>query len=245
MYMVNLGFGVSNLANAYGQLLRAQGCGARVFELINRSPKSNTSTLSLSNVKKTPQAIPPRTVSPLVCFENVSFGYPDKRELLRDVSMSIQAGEIVAVTGQSGSGKSTLLSLASRFHDPSAGTVSISGLDVTEWDTKALRNNVAVVPQDVILFEGTIAENIAYSAEGRTREDIVSAARISRADAFVEAMPLKYDTIVGERGQTLSGGQRKLIGNQSSRETEKTKLFLESPGGGYDDHHSRSEDMSR
>jgi ATP-binding cassette, subfamily B, multidrug efflux pump len=142
-------------------------------------------------------------------FRHLTFTYPGAtRPALRDVSFRVPAGQTVALVGRTGSGKSTLLALLTRTFDPPAGTVFLDGVDVLEVDLHALRESLAVAPQDSFLFSTTVAENIAYGVGHEDRAEVVRAARIAHLDDDVRGFPLGYDTLVGERGITLSGGQR-------------------------------------
>lgn len=145
-------------------------------------------------------------------FENVRFTYPGASEpALRGVSLRIEHGQTVAFVGGNGSGKTTLLSLVPRLFDPDSGRVRIDGCDITEAHLRSLRRQIGVVTQEVVLFEGAIASNIAYANPGATREQIEGAARLAGADDFIRAKPGGYDAQVGEQGVSLSGGQRQRI----------------------------------
>jgi len=146
-----------------------------------------------------------------VRFEAVDFGYEPGRQILWNVDFTIPAGATVAVVGGSGSGKSTLARLLFRFYDPDGGRVLIDGQDLRAVDQKSLRRRLGIVPQDTLLFNETIAYNIAYSDPGATREAVVEAARGARVDDFIVSLPAGYDTQVGERGVKLSGGERQRI----------------------------------
>ena len=146
-----------------------------------------------------------------LAFENVSFAYPNGSVVLRDVNISIAPGETIAVVGQTGSGKSTLMKLLLRFYSPSKGSVKLDGIDLGELKIPDLRSAFGLVSQDVFLFHGNVADNIAYGRPGADRADIEAAAKAAEAHDFILKLPQTYDTIVGERGQKLSGGQRQRI----------------------------------
>ena len=151
----------------------------------------------------------PGPASGEVEFRHLTFAYPGAtRPALRDVSFRVPAGHTVALVGHTGSGKSTLLALLSRTFEPPPGTVFLDGVDVLDYDLHALREQLAVAPQDTFLFSATVAANIAYGVAREDREAIERAARVAHLDADVRAFPHGYDTMVGERGITLSGGQR-------------------------------------
>ncbi|MVW73183.1 ATP-binding cassette domain-containing protein [Bordetella sp. 15P40C-2] len=144
-------------------------------------------------------------------FEGVNFGYEPGRQVLWDIDLTVPAGSTVAVVGGSGSGKSTLARLLFRFYDPTAGSIRINGQDLRQVNVRSIRKSLGIVPQDTVLFNETIAYNIAYSAPGATREQIIQAARGARMDDFIESLPAGYETPVGERGIMLSGGERQRI----------------------------------
>ena len=141
------------------------------------------------------------------------FGYPEAgREALSGIDLVIDAGETVALVGASGSGKTTLVNLIPRFHAPSTGTITLDGIDIRELTLASLRSNIALVSQDVLLFDDSVAANIAYGRpEGTSREQVVAAAEAAHAREFIEAMPQGFDTLIGENGARLSGGQRQRV----------------------------------
>ncbi|MDW8465758.1 MAG: ABC subfamily B transporter ATP-binding protein [Chloroherpetonaceae bacterium] len=143
----------------------------------------------------------------------MEFSYPSRKEVkvLKGVSFSVRSGERVALVGPSGAGKSTIVSLLLRFYTPDAGAILIDGKDSQEYDLTALRKQMSIVPQDVLLFGGTIAENIAYGKPDASEAEIIEAAKKAHAHEFVSLFPEGYKTIVGERGIKLSGGQRQRI----------------------------------
>ncbi len=144
-------------------------------------------------------------------FENVDFGYDAKREILRDVSFEVPAGKKVAVVGPSGSGKSTLARLLFRFYDVNKGRITIDGQDIREVKQESVRAAIGVVPQDTVLFNDTIYYNIAYGRPDATRAEIENAARIAHISSFIERLPDKWETTVGERGLKLSGGEKQRV----------------------------------
>ncbi|WP_158630104.1 ABC transporter ATP-binding protein [Cohnella sp. AR92] len=146
-----------------------------------------------------------------IAFEEVTFGYEKGREVLRDFSLRIRPGEKIGITGHTGAGKSTLLQLLGRFYDPDAGAVRLDGVDLKRIDPADLRKSIGIVFQDTFLFDGTIAENIAYGVADASPERIMEAARLARAHSFIERLPFGYDTRVGERGVRLSGGEKQRI----------------------------------
>ncbi len=146
-----------------------------------------------------------------VRFEHVQFGYDSRRPILHDLSFDIPAGHKVAVVGASGAGKSTLARLLFRFYDVGGGRITINGQDIREVTQQSLRRAIGIVPQDTVLFNDSIYYNIAYGRPDATREEVIQAARAAHIHAFVESLPDKYDTLVGERGLKLSGGEKQRV----------------------------------
>jgi ATP-binding cassette subfamily B protein len=146
-----------------------------------------------------------------VCFEHVSFAYESTRPILHDIHFRIPAGRTVAIVGGSGSGKSTLARLLLRFHEPATGRITINGQDLRELDATSVRAAIGIVPQDTSLFNETIAHNIGYGRIEASGEDIVAAAKAANVHDFVSALPHGYDTLVGERGLKLSGGEKQRV----------------------------------
>jgi subfamily B ATP-binding cassette protein MsbA len=144
-------------------------------------------------------------------FEGVSFAYRPGRPVLEDVDLEVPRGSVVALVGPSGAGKSTLVDLIARFHDPTAGRITVDGVDLREFGIGSLRACLGVVSQETVLFHDTVRENIAYGMPDRTPADVERAARAAYAHEFVSALPRGYDTVVGERGTQLSGGQRQRL----------------------------------
>ena len=167
-------------------------------------------------------------------FSNVIFGYQKEYPILKGVSFSIKAGEMVGIVGPTGAGKSTVMSLIPRFYDADSGRVLIDGADVRDYSLKPLRDQIAYVLQETILFRGTIAQNIAYGRGSATRDDIVAAAKLANADEFISGMPQGYDTMVGDRGDTLSGGQRQRIGIARAIIRNNPILILDEPTAALD-----------
>lgn len=195
---------LGGLPEQIASIQRALGATDRVFELIdgdvekiNLATKKPTSSQGAGNIE----------------FENVSFNYPTRPDfqVLKNISFSVNSGETIALVGQSGSGKSTIAALVSRFYDPIAGKIKIDGKNSTDYELSDLRGKIALVPQDVILFAGTIRENIAYGKPEASDEEIMEAAKKANAYDFISSFPDKFMTLVGERGIQLSGGQRQRI----------------------------------
>jgi ABC-type multidrug transport system fused ATPase/permease subunit len=161
-----------------------------------------------SQVKEKPNAIELGRLKGQVSFENVSFSYNSLGSALSDISFNVQPGQLVALLGGSGSGKSTIASLIPRFYDVSSGRITVDGIDIRDVTLVSLRKNVNVAQQDVFLFSATIRDNIAYGAPGASMEQIIEAAKAAQIHSFIQSLPDGYNTWVGERGTTLSGGEK-------------------------------------
>lgn len=190
----------------------------RLGETLDQYQRAMASTHRVLNLLDTPIAIRPGTtalptaqVSGEVIFEDVSFGYHERQPILKNLSLKIPAGKTTAIVGSTGSGKSTLVKLLLRFYEVNAGHIFLDGLDLQSLSLKDLRKSVGLVSQDVFLFHGTVAENIAYGSFNATIDEIMRAANVAEAHDFIVGLPDGYDTIVGERGQKLSGGQRQRL----------------------------------
>lgn len=162
-----------------------------------------------------------QSVDGRISFSNVSFTYSEGKEVLSNISFDIEKGQTIAFVGPSGGGKTTLCHLIPRFYDITDGSIKIDGVDVKDFTYESLRKNIGIVQQDVFLFTGTIYENIAYGRLDATEEEIINAAKLANIDEFVESLPDKYDTYIGERGVKLSGGQKQRL--------SIARLFLKNP----------------
>src|SRR5829696_6287901 len=168
-------------------------------------------------------------------FDSVRFSYPgNEREALSDVSFEVGPGEVLALVGPSGSGKSTIAKLLLRFFDPHAGAVRLDGHDLRSLTLRSLRENVAVLLQETLVFDGTVRENIAYGKLEASEEEIVAAAKAADAHGFVEALPEGYDTVVGQKGRRLSNGQRQRVAIARAMIRDARVLFLDEPTTGLD-----------
>jgi ABC-type multidrug transport system fused ATPase/permease subunit len=203
LYSTFVGASFGGIAELYAQIQKAIGATERVFELLEETPEKINSTQEETSQK----------INGNVTFKNVEFSYPSRKEIkvLKDVSFTASFGQKIAIVGPSGVGKSTIASLLLRFYDIEGGEILIDEKNIYDYDLETLRGNMSIVPQDVILFGGTIKENIAYGKPNATDEEILLAAKQANALNFIEGFPEKFETIVGERGIKLSGGQRQRI----------------------------------
>jgi ABC-type multidrug transport system fused ATPase/permease subunit len=193
---------VRKLTTVYPKIQRANAAAERVFEIID------------SRSEYAEDAGKPRMhhLRDSIVFEKVTFVYPEaNRPAVRNVSLTVRRGEIVALVGSNGSGKTTLVSLLPRFFPTTSGRIFIDGQDITQVSLRSLREQFSLITQDTVIFPDTIASNIGYGRMGATRAEIEEAARKAFADEFIRQMPEGYETIVGEHGATLSGGQKQRI----------------------------------
>ena len=204
LYTTFIGASFGGIAEMYAQIQKAVGATERVFELLEETPEA---------INANPRASPIEKIKGTVSFKNVAFSYPSRQEVevLKDVNFNAEFGQKIAIVGPSGAGKSTISSLLLRFYDITSGEILVDGKNIYDYDLENLRGNMSIVPQDVILFGGTIRENIAYGKPDATDEEIMLAAKQANALNFVEGFPEKFETLVGERGVKLSGGQRQRI----------------------------------
>jgi ABC transporter fused permease/ATP-binding protein len=213
LYTVFVGGAVGSFAEIVSQVQKAVGATQRVRELMITPPEFGTPN-PRHDVASKPHPDPaPNRLDGSVRFEHVSFRYPSRPDLpvLKDLSLAAASGEKIALVGPSGAGKSTVVSLLLRFYDPDEGHVSFGRHFAWEYDPERLRANLAVVPQEVLLFGGSIRENIAYGRPGASEEEIRDAARRAHCEEFITRFPEGYETRVGERGVQLSGGQRQRV----------------------------------
>ena len=188
-------------ARIFSQIKEGQGAMQRVFELLDTTP----------DVTDSPEARPLPDVHGHVRFDHVSFAYDPRHPVIIDLSFEVQQGETVALVGPTGSGKSTIANLLHRFYDPVEGRITIDNQDLRDVRLTSLYRQLAIVPQETILFGDTIRENIRYGRTDATDEDLIAASRAANAHDFISALPDGYDTPVGEKGVNLSGGQRQRL----------------------------------
>lgn len=167
-------------------------------------------------------------------FENVDFSYEPNTPVLKNVSFTIEPGQVAALVGPTGAGKTTVISLIPRFYDPTSGLVKVDGYDVRRFTQKSLRHQMSFVLQETLLFHGPIWHNIAYGKPEATRSEILRAAELANAREFIEVLPDGYNTIVGERGVTLSGGQRQRIAIARAVIRNTPILIMDEPSSGLD-----------
>jgi ATP-binding cassette subfamily B protein len=192
------------------------------------------------DVRERPGAIPAPAFTGAVEFQNVSFAYESGQRLLEEIDIKVHPGQHVALVGPSGGGKSTLLSLLLRLYDPLKGRVLIDGKDVRELTLSSLRAQISVVLQDNLLFAASVCDNIRNAAPGATLEDVERAARLANAHEFITELAVGYDTILGEKGVTLSHGQRQRIAIARAAIRQAPILVLDEPTTGLDRKNERA-----
>lgn len=213
-----------DFAKYAGRISKAAAAGERVVELLGREP----------DVRDLPNAVPAPSLKGAIQFEDVRFCYEDQSPVFEHLDLDLPPGKFVALVGPSGIGKSTLISLLLRLYDPQAGRVLIDGHDIRDFTLHSLRSQVSVVLQDNLLFAANLWENIGHGASDASRRQIQAAAELANAHDFIEALPQGYDTVLGERGVTLSHGQRQRIAIARAAVRRSPILVLDEPATGLD-----------
>lgn len=200
-YINNFWNPVINIGNFYNSLITATAYLERIFETLDVEPE----------IQDAPHAIEMPEIQGNVVFDDVVFSYEDNQPILNHISLNVEAGQSVALVGPTGAGKTTIINLLSRFYDIDSGQILIDGIDIRDVTLKSLRQQMGVMLQDTFVFSGTILDNIQYGNPQASREEIIAAAKVVRAHDFIKELKDGYDTVVEERGSTLSAGQRQLI----------------------------------
>tara|TARA_R110000737_G_scaffold335311_2_gene354036 strand:- start:127 stop:1785 length:1659 start_codon:yes stop_codon:yes gene_type:complete len=201
LYTTFIGGSIAGLGDIYGQVQKAIGSSERVLEILNEATEKQTGTAFLGRMKGS------------IRFDKVSFHYPTRPEyrVLNELSLHAEPGEKIALAGHSGAGKSTIIQLLLKFYEVGSGSILLDDKSITDWDPQGLRKNIGMVPQEVLLFGGSIRENIRYAKPDASDEELLQAAKQANALEFIDKFPEGLDTLVGERGIKLSGGQRQRI----------------------------------
>ena len=215
---------LSSIAHTTGLLQSAIAGANRVREILDMVPEALDSA----------DAVDASTVKGEIEFDHVEFGYDDTRPVLDDISFTAQPGEMVAVVGLTGAGKSTLVSLIPRFHEATSGRVLVDGVDVAHYRLRSLREQIAIVLQDAVLFGGTVRDNIRYGRLDATDDEVERAARAARAHDFIMRLPQGYDTPVAEAGASLSGGERQRLSIARALLKDAPILILDEPTSSLD-----------
>ena len=201
IYGLTVAANFAGVISMYSQVQEALGATKRVFEILDTQP----------DVRDAPEAKTLAAVHGAISLRGVSFAYEDGLEVLSEINLDIAEGEIIALVGPSGAGKSTLFNLIPRFYDVDAGAICIDGHDIRDLTQSSLRGHIGIVPQETLLFGGSIRENILYGKLDAAETEMIAAAQSANAHDFIIELPKGYDTIVGERGIKLSGGQRQRV----------------------------------
>jgi ATP-binding cassette, subfamily B, bacterial MsbA len=201
IYGLTVAGALGSLVGLYTSVQEALGATKRVFQILDTQPDVNDAL----DAKTLPR------VEGHITFDDVSFSYDERQEVLHHIQLDIRPGEVIALVGPSGAGKSTIFNLIPRFYDPSDGQVRVDGMPVRDVTQASLREQIGIVPQETLLFGGTIRENIRYGRLNATEAEIIDAAKAANAHDFIMELPDQYETIVGERGIRLSGGQRQRV----------------------------------
>jgi subfamily B ATP-binding cassette protein MsbA len=192
---------IKRIGEANSKIQRGLGAAKRIFEVIDTEEQ----------VYERPDARPFDGLKEALRFRNVSFSYDSEKPVLKGIDLTVHAGRIVALAGPSGTGKSTIINLIPRFYDPTEGVIDIDGVDIREFTVKSLREAIGLVTQEIILFNDTVLNNIAYGSDIIRKEDVVRVAKAANAHDFIMQLPREYETIIGERGASLSGGEKQRI----------------------------------
>ena len=201
IYAINLSNPVKRLSQVYGNIQKAMAAGDRVFAILDTEP----------TVKEKPNAKPLPEVTGQVEFDHVSFSYDGEKNAITDLNLNVDPGQIIAIVGPSGAGKTTVANLLPRFYDVTEGALRIDDTDVRDVTFQSLREQIGLVPQDTMLFNATVKDNILYGRLDATDDEVYAAAKAANALEFIDKLPEGMQTMVGERGNSLSGGQRQRI----------------------------------
>jgi len=225
-YVMHLYRPIGHLFHMFNSVLQSFAAGERVAEILETNP----------DVADRPDATPLAIIEGEVRFENVSFGYDNGTLVLRELNLTVQAGQTIALVGRSGAGKTSFVNLVPRFYDPIEGRIAVDGRDIRDVTQASLREQIAIVLQDPFLFNGTVAKNIRYACPDATDEQLRAAAEAANACEFIDKLPDGYETEIGERGIKLSGGQKQRISIARALLADRRILILDEATSMIDTH---------
>lgn len=220
---------VRDMAKYAGRIAKASASAERILEILEITPL----------IRNRPGAVPAPQMITELRFENVCFGYEPPQIALDGFTLEVKPGQTIALVGPSGAGKSTVLNLLLRLYDPQSGSIALNGRDIREYTIESLRQRMAVVPQQSILFALSVRDNISHGAPDVSEKQIIAAARLAFAHDFIMALPEGYDTMLGERGETISDGQRQRVAIARAAVRTAPILLLDEPTTGLDNENSR------
>ncbi len=259
VYVRQIAMPINQFFHQMNFLLAALSGAERIYEIMEEPPEVDQGTVTLAHVARDQQGEPQASREPTgewawrvpatqeeaarwaplrgdVRFHGVVFGYQPGHPILKGIDLYAKPGQKIALVGSTGAGKTTIANLVNRFYDVSAGSITYDGIDVRDIQKDDLRRSVAVVLQDTNLFTGTIAENIAYGSPGISREQVLRAARLANADAFIQRLPEGYDTLLSGNGTNLSQGQRQLLAIARAAASDPPVLILDEATSSVDTH---------
>jgi ATP-binding cassette, subfamily B, bacterial len=213
---------VSGFANIYGEVLSLAGASERLMDVMQESTETNEGFERITGVEQ------------VIEFRDIHFSYPERQPLFEGIDLQVRRHEVVAITGANGTGKSTLVKMLARFATPQAGTISIDGIDINRIRLGNLREQIAFVHQDTYLINGTVADNILYGRISASKSEMVRAAQLAQAFQFIKRLPRQFDTVIGDEGVLVSGGEKQRIALARALLADRPILVLDEATSMFD-----------